>query len=182
MSGEDGTAGGRELRVRQARHGDRDDVAAISERTWPERDGDDYLADVFADWVDGDGPDQRTFVAETDAGIVGVVQAVRLSPYEAWYQGMRVHPDHRRRGVSDALNRACVEWSRDRGATVGRLMVFSWNTSGLGAARAKGFEPTTEFRWMQPDPDPDAAPDARIAEDPDGAYAFWAGSRARDHL
>lgn len=169
-----------EISVRQARHEDAEAVAAIAADTWPERG--DYVADVFPDWVDSDGPDQRTFVAETDGSVVGLVQAVRLSPWEAWYQGMRVDPDWRGRGVSEALNEACVTWSRGWGATVGRLMVFSWNTAGLGAARANGFDPVTEFRWIHPEPDPEAAPERRVVENPDAAYAYWTDSDARDHL
>ena len=189
------------VRIRRARRDDHEAVAAISERTWPEREGGDYLADVFPEWVAGDGPDQRTFVAceapgasgsrtksdeadedVTTGDVVGVVQAVRLSPYEAWYQGMRVHPEYRGRGVSAALNQACLDWSRGWGATVGRLMVFSWNVQGLGAARTNGFEPGTAFRWMHPGPDPDAVPDNRVVEDPDAAYAYWTDSDAREHL
>lgn len=169
-----------EIRVRQARHDDAEGVAAIAADTWPERG--DYVADVFPVWVDSDGPDQRTFVAEAGETVVGLVQAVRLSEWEAWYQGMRVDPDWRGRGVSGALNDACVTWSRGWGAKVGRLMVFSWNTAGLGAARANGFEPVTEFRWIHPEPDPDAAPEGRVVEDPDAAYAYWTDSDARDHL
>ncbi len=197
-----------DVRIRRARHDDYESVVAFTEDTWSERE--DYLPDVFHDWVDADGPDQRTFVAceapgasgsrtasddadAADAGsasggsssggdVVGLVQAVRLSAYEAWYQGMRVHPEYRGRGVSAALNRACVDWSRGWGATVGRLMVFSWNVQGLGAARANGFEPGTAFRWMHPEPDSDATPEGRVVEDPDVVYAYWTDSEAREHL
>jgi GNAT superfamily N-acetyltransferase len=171
-----------ELRVRGAHPDDHDDVVAMTEDTWPERDGGDYLGDVFPDWVAGDGDDQRTFAAEAGGRVVGVVQAVRLSDHEAWFQGMRVHPDHRGRGVSNALNDACFEWSRSWGAAVARLMVFSWNVAGLGAARSQGFRAGTEFRWLHPDPDPDATVAASVRHDPDAAFACWQDSDARDHL
>lgn len=168
--------------VRKARRDDYDAVAALTENTWPEREGGDYVTSVFHHWMDTDGPDQRTFVVVADGEVVGLVQAVRLSEYEAWYQAMRVHPDYQGKGVSVALNRACFDWSRGWGATVGRLMVFSWNVAGLGAARANGFDPGTEFRWIHPEPDPDVTPDGRVIEDPDAAYAYWTNSDAREHL
>jgi GNAT superfamily N-acetyltransferase len=99
----------RELRVRQARADDHDAVVAMTEDTWSDRGG-DYVAHVFPDMVAGDGPRQRTFVTEADGDLVGLVQAVLLSDWEAWFQAMRVHPDHRGQGVSAALNDVCLDW------------------------------------------------------------------------
>jgi hypothetical protein len=73
-------------------------------------------------------------------------------------------------------------------------MVFSWNVMGLGQSRAVGFEPETEFRFAEPEPDPDAldgrnagdsaAVDVAALDDPDAdaAWAFWSDSDARDRL
>jgi GNAT superfamily N-acetyltransferase len=175
-----------ELTVRHATREDHAAVVTLTEDTWSDRGG-DYLADVFPQWVADDGDGQRTFVAEAEGvdGVVGVVQAVALSEWEAWFQGMRVDPDHRGLGVSAALNDACLGWARDRGAAVGRLMVFSWNVAGLAASRANGFEPVTEFRWARPDPDPaatGAAGPPAVREAPGGAHACWTSSDAHDHL
>lgn len=173
-----------DVTVRQATLADDEAVRAMTADTWSDRGG-DYVPRVFREWVEGDGERQRTFVAGTDDHLVGVVRAVVLSDYEAWFQGMRVHPDYRGRGVSAALNDACFEWARGRGAAVGRLMIFSWNRPALAAARASGFEPGTEFRWTHPEPDPNAVgADGTpvVREAPDDAYAAWSDSRARDHL
>ncbi|VTT85196.1 Vng1845c [Halorubrum sp. DM2] len=148
--------------------------------------------------VEGDG----TGVA--DAGdpeaVVGCIQAVSLSEWEAWGQGIRVDPAARGHGVGTALSTAALDWSRERGATVCRNMVFSWNVMGLGQSRAVGFEPATEFRFAEPDPDPDAVGDDAVGSgsdatdgddagvdvladaDPNAAWAFWSDSDARDHL
>lgn len=186
-----------EVRVRQAREDDHGAVTAFTERTWPDRDATDYIPRVFPEWVDSDGPDQRTVVAEldsdaaesaTDDTVVGLCQGVMLSEYEAWAQGMRVHPDYRGAGISHALNDAVFTWAADRGATICRNMVFSWNVAGLGTARGVGFDPGVEFRWLHPAPDPDAAVrtdaagDLAITERPDAAWSFWQRSDARDAL
>jgi len=166
--------------LRPARHDDYDDVAAFTANTWPDREGGDYIPEVYHDWIDGE--DRHTVVADAGDEIAGIVQAVALSEWEAWAQGMRVNPAFRGRGVANRMSEALFDWARDRGATVVRNMVFSWNGAGLGQSRAMGYDPVTEFRWAHPEPDPDADPDAEITANPDAAWRFWTDSDARDHL
>ncbi|TKX75749.1 GNAT family N-acetyltransferase [Halorubrum sp. GN11_10-6_MGM] len=143
--------------------------------------------------VEGDG------TGAADAGepeaVVGCIQGALLSEWEAWGQGIRVDPAARGHGVGTALSEAALGWARERGATVCRNMVFSWNVMGLGQSRAVGFEPETEVRFAEPEPDADALDgdaDAATADgdavapvadpDPNAAWAFWSDSDARDHL
>jgi GNAT superfamily N-acetyltransferase len=145
--------------------------------------------------VEGDGAGAAA-PGEPEA-VVGCIQGVLLTEWEAWGQGIRVDPAARGFGVGTALSTAALDWARDRGATVCRNMVFSWNVAGLGQSRAVGFEPATEFRFAEPEPDADAAEaapsevdDASAADgfarltdpDPNAAWALWADSDARDHL
>ncbi|MHC3438500.1 N-acetyltransferase family protein [Natrialbaceae archaeon A-gly3] len=168
--------------IRRATHDDYDDVLAITSGVWADRGG-DYLPRVYHDWLEeDDAEDRKTFLAELDGEVVGIVQAVMLTLDEAWFQGMRVAPDARRAGVSTALNEACFEWARDRGATVGRIMIFSWNVPALGAARAGGYEPVTEFRWARSDPDPNAEGPLEVREDSTAAWRYFTDSDAREHL
>jgi GNAT superfamily N-acetyltransferase len=166
--------------LRPARHDDYDDVAAFTANTWPDREGGDYIPEVYHDWIDGE--DRHTVVADAGDEIAGIMQAVALSEWEAWAQGMRVDPAFRGRGVANRMSEALFDWARDRGATVVRNMVLSWNGAGLGQSRAMGYDPVTEFRWAHPEPDPDADPDAEITANPDAAWRFWTDSDARDHL
>lgn len=181
------------IEIRQARPADYDAVATFTENTWPSREGRDYIPRIYHEWIADDGDTQRTFVA--DAGddppsstVAGIVQGVLLSDHEAWAQGMRVHPEFRDRGMSTTLNDAVFAWAAERGATVCRNMVFSWNVAGLGGSRAAGFTPVTEFRWAHPDPDPDAFPRTEAAaaieavQNPDAAWRYWAESEARNAL
>ncbi|WP_123534987.1 GNAT family N-acetyltransferase [Halosimplex salinum] len=177
------------MEVRQARASDHDDIAAFTSDTWGDRfDRGDYIADVFPEWIESDGPGQRTVVAESDGRVIGVCQVVLLSEHEAWAQGMRVADDARAGGVAEAMNGACFDWARERGATVCRNMVFSWNVAGLGAARGVGYDPATEFRWAHPDPDVDACADSDGASgleavpDPDAAWSYWQRSDADREL
>jgi len=174
---------GVELTVRQAELDDYEDVAAFTSDTWADRrDDGDYIPRVFEDWVESDGPRQRTFVADAGDDVAGIVQLVRLSEHEAWAQGMRTNPDYRGSGVGLQLVHAGFDWARERGATVARNMVFSWNVMGLGHSRAAGFAPATEFRWVHPTPDESAAPDRAVTGDVNAAWRYWQDSRARDRL
>jgi GNAT superfamily N-acetyltransferase len=173
----------RELRVRQAELDDYEDVAAFTSDTWADRREDgDYIPRVFEDWVESDGPRQRTFVADAGDDVAGIVQFVLLSEHEAWAQGMRANPDYRGAGVGLELAHAGFDWARERGATVARNMVFSWNVMGLGHSRAAGFGPASEFRWVHPEPDADASPDRAVTGDVNAAWRYWQDSDARDRL
>lgn len=171
-----------DLVVRSATHDDYEAVEAFTEDTWPERDGGDYIPRVYHDWIDA--PNSKTFVLDAvdaddaDRAIAGICQGVLLTDHEAWAQGMRVNPAYRGRRVSPRLTYAVFDWASERGATVCRNMVFSWNEAGLGQSRAVGFEPATEFRWATPAPDPDASPDLDVYEDPDAAWSCLRRSEA----
>ena len=192
-----------DVSVRQARPEDEADVLAFTADTWSDREASDYIPRVFSEWVETDGPNQRTFVlvveeataspagveedtdvadVDDDGEVAGLCQGVMLSEYEAWAQGMRVNPEYRGLGISRLLTDAIFEWARERGATVMRNMVFSWNVAGLGQSRAAGFDPCTEFRYARPDPDADAELELSIGADAAGAWTFWGQSAARTHL
>ena len=172
----------RQITLRQAQEEDYERVAAFTRNTWADRDGSDYIPRIYHDWIAGDDGEKRTVVADSGDDIAGICQAVMLSPYEAWAQGMRVNPAFRGQGVSDALNDALFEWAHEQGATVCRNMVFSWNVAGLGGSRNVGFEPVTEFRWAHPEPDSEATPELVVKNDPAAAWSYWTNSAAREHL
>ncbi len=169
-----------DLELREARPEDHEAVAAMTENTWPDREGEDYLARVYPEWIEGE--ERGTFVLDAGSEIAGIAQCVLLSEYEAWCQGMRMNPDYRGRGVSKRLSEALFDWAHDRGATVARNMVFSWNVAGLGQSRSVGFEPVTEFRWATPEPDPSAEPDPEVSEEPKLAWHVWVESEFSTHL
>jgi GNAT superfamily N-acetyltransferase len=163
-----------DVELREARPEDHEAVAAMTADTWPEREGEDYLGRVYPEWIEGD--DRATFVLDAGEAVAGIAQCVLLSEDEAWCQGMRMNPDFRGIGASKRLSEALFDWASERGATVARNMVFSWNVAGLGQSRSVGFEPVTEFRWATPEPDPDAEPDLAVREEPKLAWHAWVES------
>ncbi|HET7324520.1 MAG TPA: GNAT family N-acetyltransferase [Halococcus sp.] len=171
-----------EIHIRQAAPEDYEAVAAFTRETWADREASDYIPAIYHEWIAGDGDRKRTFVADAGDDIAGICQGVMLSEHEAWAQGMRVNPDYRDEGLSTKLNDALFKWARERGATVCRNMVLSWNSAGLGGSRAAGFDPKTEFRWAHPEPDATAGSDHEIHSDPDAAWSYWQQSEARTAL
>jgi len=167
--------------VRQATHHDYDAVAAFTQDTWTDQGRGDYIPDVFHDWIDANGPEWRTVVVEVDGDVAGICQGKFLSDYEAWLEGMRVHPEHRGEGHGLRMVRDLFEWASDGGATVARNMVFGWNDAGLGQSIAAGFEPRTSFRWAEPEPR-STGPEADVVDDTAAAWSYWARSDARDVL
>ncbi|MBX0295157.1 GNAT family N-acetyltransferase [Haloarcula nitratireducens] len=172
--------------VRQARADDYEDVVAFAEKVWADRpETADYIPDVFREWVESDGSAQRTVVVEADGAAAGVCQAVLLTESEAWFQGIRVDPAHRGEGFGLRMVDRLMDWASERGATVGRNMVFSWNDAGLGQSIAAGFDPLAEFRWAHPEPGgsgetPPA--DLVVESDPAAAWSYWTDSDARTAL
>ncbi|PSP18822.1 GNAT family N-acetyltransferase [Halobacteriales archaeon QH_10_67_13] len=176
------------VELREATHDDYDAVTAFTSSTW---DGDDYIPDVYHDWIEGEH--RHTLVADPEGSneeLAGIAQAVMLSEREAWTQGMRVNPTYRSAGIGTTLTHALFDWARDRDAVVARNMVFSWNRAGLGLSRTAGFEPATEFRWLHVDPDPDASGGGSAGEtgdltattDPVAAWTCWRESEAHRRL
>lgn len=179
-----------DVEIRPATHDDYDAVASFTRDTWGEDS--DYIPRVYHDWMAEQGDGRMTLVADAGEEVVGIAQAVMLSEYEAWGQGLRTHPDYRGQGISTAITHDLFEWSREQGAATMRVMVFSWNQAGLGQSRGLGYEPVTEFRWLQPDPDPDGALEYRVTEANgtdrerqaavEAAWSFWSRCEARTHL
>lgn len=184
-----------DLTIREARPDDHGAVAAFTRNTWPDREGGDYIPDIYPEWIEGENKQtlvadvvergsawSRTRSDEVEGNIAGIVQCVLLSEDEAWCQGMRVNPAYRGTNVSKRLSYAVFDWAREQGALVARNMVFSWNSAGLGQSRSVGFEPVTEFRWSHPEPDPAADPSLEIVSEPNAAWRAWVDSDAREHL
>ena len=172
-----------EIEYRPATDADYDAVVEFTEQTWSDLDVEvaDYLPDVYHEWIDGEN--RRTIVADAGDAIAGIAQVVMLSDWEGWAQGMRVNPAFRGEGIGREINDRLFSWAREQGAAVVRNMVFSWNQAGLGQSRALGYEPVTEFRWLQPDPDAAAVADLDTYRgSPEAAWTYWTTAAARDHL
>lgn len=95
----------------------------------------DYIAEVWDSWMDqGD-----LLVATYDGIPVGVSHISYPSKYEAWFEGLRVHPDYRRHGVARALSAYGFELTRAKGAKVGRALIAGENIASQTLSSQAGF-------------------------------------------
>lgn len=114
-----------------------EDVAAIAEWTRDTFSWGDYVAAAVPRWMDE--PDSLVAVAEVDGAVVGVSRTVLLSPTEAWAQGTRIHPEHRRTGIGMALAEHLAGWASDNGAQVMRSMIEAWNDPARSQSLRLGY-------------------------------------------
>ncbi len=122
--------------MRRGRASDRDAVAALSARAWPY--GEDYVPVVWDEWErDANG---LLLVLERDGVLVAVSKVTFLAPHEAWLEGLRVDPAHRRRGLAGWILRVSLAGAGERGATVARFGTAADNVAIHRAAARQGFE------------------------------------------
>lgn len=112
--------------IRPARPEDRDAVLAFCRSTW---EWGDYIEYVWDEWLhDEQG---LLFVATVDGQPVAIDHLKMLNATDAWLEGMRVDPAHRRHGIASALNTALMAEAMKRGATRVRLITESTNTNSI---------------------------------------------------
>jgi GNAT superfamily N-acetyltransferase len=120
-----------------------EDISPISEWTRDTFPWGDYIPYVLERWIaDETG---RVFVGEVDGAVVAMGRVGILAPDEAWAQGMRVHPDHRRQGHGLRITNAMSAWATEQGAKVIRLSVETFNTSAQGQVAAAGFHRVSDW-------------------------------------
>jgi GNAT superfamily N-acetyltransferase len=112
--------------IRPARSEDRDDVLAFCIQTW---EWGDYIQFVWDEWLND--PQGKLFVATIDGRSVGVANMRMLNKTEAWFEGMRIDPTFRQRGIASALFDAQLDEARRRGAISARLISESTNAGAL---------------------------------------------------
>ncbi len=133
------------MTIRPARPEDKAAVAAFTTDTFA---WGDYVADVFDSWLEDADGQILIATAGTDEA-VGMARVALLSPYEAWAQAARVHPDYRRRGIAGRLTEAGETWASERGALVMRLVTEDWNQPARRQAAKAGYRMVAEWAMAQ---------------------------------
>ncbi len=104
------------LSIRPARPEDREAVVAMVATVWG---GTDYVPEVWDDWLaDQSGP---LLVGERGGLLVALAKLTGLGEGEDWFEGLRIAPEQRGRGLARAVLRHCTELSRERGMRVLRF-------------------------------------------------------------
>ncbi|GMQ93993.1 MAG: hypothetical protein BMS9Abin12_1475 [Acidimicrobiia bacterium] len=126
------------MQFREALPGDVPEIVAFTTDTF---DWGDYVPEMIGDWIDDDAG--VVMIALDGSEIVAVARVVLLSDTEAWSHAARVRPDHRGRGIAGELGDVLLDWIRERGAHVVRLLIEDDNESSIRNVTKNGFRRVT---------------------------------------
>ena len=173
--------------LRPARPEDKEAITAFTQGTFT---WGDYIDRVFDRWLAE--PDSLALVADLEGEVVGFARGALLSRREAWSQGLRVHPAHRRRRIGVALLEQLASWAAGAGAKIMRLSTEETNAPACALFGTMGFRPAGAWLAAEkplgqslagPKGNGDGGP-RRLPADPlkpappqeaDGAILSWAG-------
>lgn len=116
------------------------DIPAIVAFTTGTFEWGDYVPDAIQEWIDD--PSGMAMVAIVGGETVGVARTMLLTPTEVWAHGVRVHPEHRGEGIAGDLAESLMNWARDAGARVVRLLIEDDNTASIRHVDKVGFRRT----------------------------------------
>jgi ribosomal protein S18 acetylase RimI-like enzyme len=111
--------------------------------------GHDYIPHVWDQWV----KDQRgrLFVVEVGGVPVGMNRVRFLEDGSAWFEGARVHPDFRGRGLATMLGENSMQVAKARGIHVFRLTSGSSNKSAHRQIARIRFREISRFSVYEPE-------------------------------
>ncbi|PJF38751.1 MAG: hypothetical protein CUN55_16380, partial [Phototrophicales bacterium] len=130
-----------EVLFRRAQEADRPTIEYIASKTW---DGDDYLAEIFDQWL-ADDTGAFNVMTYRDA-VVATSKLTRMGDGEWWMEGLRVHPDYQGRGLARIMHHYIVNQARQMGNNgIVRFATSSENTAVHRLANETGFQLTIDF-------------------------------------
>ena len=119
---------------------DTPDIMELTHRIW---EGEDYVPEVWSDWLAD--PEGLLAVAEYSGRVAGLGKLTRLSADEWWMEGLRVHPDFEGRGIASHLNDYVLDYWRHNGSGVIRLATGSYNEPVHHVCKRSGFRKVAEY-------------------------------------
>jgi GNAT superfamily N-acetyltransferase len=125
------------LTFRPVRAEDKEHIIAFTFNTWGD-DEDDYIKDVFDDWVAD--PRGEFTAAVLDDRVVGISKLTDRGNDEWWLEGLRIDPAYRRRGIASAFNRYHVQLAKRLGGKVARYMTGDGNVGSQTIGARAGFQ------------------------------------------
>jgi hypothetical protein len=131
---------------------------------------------VFDQWVqDSNG---KLLVATIDRQPVGILHAVFLGNGVAWLEGMRVHPDFRRRGIGTATDIEARQMAREHGCRVARLATSTKNIAAQKTLDTEGYHRAALFNEWETEPAQEGFPALRVGTETDLANSLtqWRAS------
>lgn len=134
-----------EAKVRPATAADKVPLMSFIKDVWG---GHDYIPSVWDLWLrDRRG---KMFVVEVDGIPVGMNRVRFLEDGSAWFEGARVHPAFRGRGLASMLGENSIRFAAARGVRVFRLTSGSHNKAAHRQISRILFREIARFRVYEP--------------------------------
>jgi GNAT superfamily N-acetyltransferase len=134
-----------EVRIRPARPSDKEPLMSFIRNVWG---GHDYIPKVWDEWIADDSG--KMFVLEADGRPVAMNRVRFLDDGSAWFEGVRVHPDFRGKGLATMLGNYSMRLASRKGITVFRLTSNSRNRSSHRQVARMGFKEVARFSVYEP--------------------------------
>ena len=136
--------------IRIAKKEDFQYIKEISMRTW---DGEDYLDEVFEDWLH----DGNFYVLEIDETVVGAVKISILPCRVGWMEGLRVHPDYQNHGFGTMLHNFILDTGQKL-KKAGKIVALEFathifNQKSISLARNDDFVNVERFYYLYKKPE-----------------------------
>jgi predicted N-acetyltransferase YhbS len=133
-----------EVLIRPARQEDTPDMIEVTNRIW---DGQDYIPQVWAEWLE----DARgcLLVAEYEGRVVGLAKLTEITPEDWWMQGLRVHPEFQGHGIASKLNDAVLDYWQEHGRGAVRLSTHIERYPVHHMCERTGFVKAGEYSYFQ---------------------------------
>ncbi len=110
--------------------------------------GHDYIPNVWDEWLSS--PVGKMFVVEVAGVPVGMNRVRFLEDGTAWFEGARIHPEFRGKGLATMLGENSLKFAKERGVRLFRLTSGSRNrTAHRQIARIK-FKERARFSVYEP--------------------------------
>ncbi len=132
-------------RVREAKPSDKAQLMSFIKDIW---EGHDYIPYVWDEWLNDESG--RMSVVEVEGVPVGMNRVRFLEDGSAWFEGVRIHPGFRGKGLASMLGENSMEVARKRGVTRFRLTSGSRNRSAHRQIARIGFKESSRITVYEP--------------------------------
>lgn len=134
-----------DVKVRPARPSDKAPLMSFIKDVWG---GTDYIPKVWDEWLKDEKG--KMFVVEVDGVPVGMNRVRFLEDGSAWFEGVRVHPSFRGKGLASMLGENSMKVARERGISVFRLTSGSSNKQAHRQIARVKFKEVSRFSVYEP--------------------------------
>lgn len=125
------------MKIRHAKRSDKNQILPFCKNTF--RWG-DYIDRVWDKWL----AEKNLLAVEEKGKAIGICNAA-ISPNQVWIEGIRIHPDSRRKGYASKLIVAAEKIARKKKLEFSRMIIADNNKRSLKLARSLGY--IMEDKW-----------------------------------